>query len=180
MAEEILVKEPLTSEMIAFGEAVWKALDSAKFPVDALFWLYTSEANAWRLVVVSPLVNEAGPLKGYARLRKALSKVHIEWGGLDQFSITLMRTDDVLVQALATLNKENRLSRQRLSRGYFYWVFVEDIYVYFVSDSLQAFEGAEGFAHVPLSKGESRPRVKWRKMRSMDDRSDNNQVSNGS
>jgi hypothetical protein len=123
-------------------------------------------------------VNKAGPLKGYARLREALSKVHIEWGGLDQFSITLMRTDDALVQALATLDKENKLSRQRLSRGYFSWVFVEDIYVYFVSGSLQSLEVEN--IHVPLPEGEPRPDVKWIKMRSLDDRPDNNQVGNGS
>jgi hypothetical protein len=47
MAEETLVKEALTDEMIEKGASVVEALDKRSFLVDAALWFYLSDLNRW-------------------------------------------------------------------------------------------------------------------------------------
>ena len=45
---------------IAAGKQVLQILDQAGFKVIAAFWLYTSEFEAWRLYIASPVVDAEG------------------------------------------------------------------------------------------------------------------------
>lgn len=177
MAEEILVKEPLTKDMIVAGDVVLHTLETAKYPLDALFWLYTSESNIWRLTIASPSVDKAGPLKSYAQLRQALAGSAVVLSPLVAFEFSIISSDDPLVSALVLLSKKSNIAGQRFSRGYFYWVYVEDIYVYFVNNSLEVFEGASIFAYTPTPEGP--PRVNGRKMRNLGDKPGRANTNNG-
>lgn len=172
MVEEILVKEPLTSEMIKSGADVLQALRDANYPMDALFWLYTSDANTWRLTIASPSVSDEGPLKAYAQLRQVLTRASVDLRSLVSFGFSIISSDDVLVRALVLLNRKGKIAEQRFSKGYFFWVYVEDIYVYFVNDSLDVaeFEGASGFAYTQTPEGPKK--IKWRRMRHLGDKPD--------
>ena len=66
MAEEILVKEVLSSEGIEAGEELLRRLDAARAEVIAAYWIFNPEAGDWRLEFVSPLVESRGPLWFYA------------------------------------------------------------------------------------------------------------------
>ncbi len=66
MAEEILVKELLTSQEIAVGEELLRRLDADRLEVIAAYWIFNPEVGTWRLEFVSPLVESRGPLEFYA------------------------------------------------------------------------------------------------------------------
>lgn len=63
MAEDVLVKEQLTSDMIAAGGELTKRLQADKdFGLLCSLWLYNSESSRWKLAVASPIVESSGPL----------------------------------------------------------------------------------------------------------------------
>jgi len=68
MAEEILVKEILSSTEIEAGEELLKRLDNAKADVIAAYWIYVPEAAEWHLEFVSPQVESEGPFEFYSKV----------------------------------------------------------------------------------------------------------------
>jgi hypothetical protein len=81
------------------GEALVRALDSARFPVSSAFWFRLPETNDWRLIIASPIVRDQGPDYAYQRIQEALS-------GLDSPKIQL--TDIWLVKDTEPLVKTLR------------------------------------------------------------------------
>ena len=140
MAEEILVKEQLTKEMIIIGEDVLQALRKDKFEILALFWLYSSESNEWTLTIVSPQVDSDGPLKTYARVGNAITK-GAKTINASTLNLTVLSPNEDLVRALASVNAFSPLSRIRLSRSGLNGIYVEDIYIYFIASSVQPLPG---------------------------------------
>ena len=73
-------------------------LERAKFALAGLFWLYTSEANNWKLTVVTPMVDKEGPLKTYLVLGKLLRGTPSLIEDIDPLTITALSpqlfTDD--------------------------------------------------------------------------------------
>ena len=143
MAEEILVKEPLTHEMIAAGEELMRVLEAANIELSALFWLYTVEAGQWRLTLATPLVDTLGPKKTYATVRNALSSASSAIQGLDLLSVTAVSPNERLVRALASVSglANSSLATKRLPRSYLNGIYVDDIYIYFVKDSVKPLPG---------------------------------------
>jgi hypothetical protein len=66
MAEEILVKGILSSQVVKAGEELLKRLDDAGGEVIAAYWIFDPEVGDWRLEFVSPEVESKGPLLFYA------------------------------------------------------------------------------------------------------------------
>ena len=60
MAKELYVGQILTDEMITVGKQVLQQIETV-MPITASFWLYTSEAEEWRLHIVTPIVSTEGP-----------------------------------------------------------------------------------------------------------------------
>src|SRR5207249_154040 len=104
-------------------------------------WLYSLEANEWRLVLVSPQVDTEGPRKIYGMIWDALYKRSDRVMGLDLLSISVFSPDDTLVRALASANDLVALSGKRLTRNRLNGVFIEDVYIYFVKDSVKPLPG---------------------------------------
>lgn len=73
MAEEVLVKEILSTEEIAAGEKLLKRLDRANADVIAAYWVYVPAVAEWHLELVSPRVESEGPLKFYGKVGDLLS-----------------------------------------------------------------------------------------------------------
>ena len=129
MAEEALVKDALSEQQIAGGETVIRALDEAKFRVDAGFWLFLTDSNHWRLMLASPEVRLEGPKKAYRRVQAALSKV--ETPGVSLQNITVVDNGDSLVTLLrSAIRTGPGISGIRFSRNTINGVFIEDAYIY--------------------------------------------------
>jgi hypothetical protein len=130
MAEEVLVKEPLTPEMLSAGERVTQALGEKHFNFTLTFWLYTSAMNEWRLMVATPLVDDEGPRSTYARLGKVLPPGVDQLKEFDLLSITVISPNDPLAKALKSVQASRNLGSARLKGSRVKDVFVEDAYVY--------------------------------------------------
>src|SRR2546425_4358232 len=70
MGGTILVRLPIDE-----GRKLVDALEDSGIPLKAAFWLYFDEADVWRLVVASPLVDKEGPLRVYERIQEVLKKL---------------------------------------------------------------------------------------------------------
>lgn len=118
----------LVESDVRAGEAIVRELDGAGFPVTAALWLMHPEAAAWRLMIATPLVDQAGPLQAYERLNKLLGEHH---DAAYLGSISLVSPANPLVQVLSgTFTTGPGVHRARISRSTFNGVFIEDALIY--------------------------------------------------
>ena len=129
MAEETLVKESLTDDMIRTGASVVQALDRQNFIVDAALWLYLAETNQWRLLLASPEVHTEGPRKAYMRLFQAIRNAHVHGVTLDNLAV--LDSQDPLIQLFKRVARTNHgISPQRVSKNTINGQFIEDALIY--------------------------------------------------
>ena len=128
MAEEILVKENLTEQMIEAGAALTRELDHSNWPVLASLWLYEAETNEWRLLIASPTVDSEGPLAAYRCVSGALRTVRPQ---LSLESISVVSPEDARVRALAAAYQTGfEIQGRRVSRGAVNGHYFDDAFVY--------------------------------------------------
>lgn len=128
MAEETLVKEALTEDMIVAGADLTRSLDRAHWPVAASLWSFVPETNQWRLILASSAVAEEGPLAAYRHVSQALrssaSKLSLD-------SVSVVAPTDSLVKVLTSAYRtDSGLEGRRVFRTAINGHFVDDAYVY--------------------------------------------------
>jgi hypothetical protein len=129
MAEDTVVKEALTGNMVEGGAALTRKLDENDWPVVGAFWYFEPEANRWKLMIVSPEVTVHGPKAAYDGISKALQSLSEHFTDL-QF-ITVIAPNHPLVRALATAATTGRtLERIRFSRQAIDGRFIDDVLLY--------------------------------------------------
>ena len=122
MAEDTVVKEVLTDNMIAAGQALTNTLEERGWPFVAIFWLYDWENNRWDLVVSSPLFDQAGTA-AYTAVNDA---VEASTPKVDYFWLLLVPDRNRYVRSLVELaDRGLKLDGRRHSGA-----VVEDSYVY--------------------------------------------------
>jgi len=128
MAQEILVivKEPLTGDMIEAGRAVIGRLDRYKFPITAALWLYESERGYWRLLLASPKRGEEGSLKTYQRVFGILREEPFEGFSYIDLHISVVDAKDPLISGLRKAVKRSDVRWGGPVNG----TYVEDAYIY--------------------------------------------------
>jgi len=128
MAEETLVKEALTDQMILAGAELTKNLDRAGWPVVASLWLFEPENNQWRLVLASPAVDQEGPRESYRRVSDALGEGA---ASIPLASVSVVSSDDPLVRVFRSAYRTGReIEGRRVFRSAINGHFVDDAYVY--------------------------------------------------
>ena len=114
-------------------EAAWKlleALEKERFPMTAAFWQYLPDAETWRLVIATPLVDEIGSIAAYTRLQMALNQLPEEISeGFSVANITLLGPDSEQLMKLrkrygAVTWERSHIRRISLSP--------EEAYIYFL------------------------------------------------
>lgn len=60
MAKELYVGKILTDKMIIAGKQFLQQIEVVISPITASFWLYTQEAETWRLYLAAPIVSKKG------------------------------------------------------------------------------------------------------------------------
>jgi hypothetical protein len=128
MADEVLLKEPLTDQMIREGEALTRQLDDMGVPLTASFWLYASERNDWRLTFASPLVASEGQLAFYDTLIKAMHALNQPI--IDLLHISVFYPNAPVVQALSTLTPDGVLVQSKRFNGALDRYYIDDAYLY--------------------------------------------------
>ncbi len=128
MADEVLLKEPLTDQMIREGEALTRQLDDMGVPLTASFWLYASERNDWRLTFASPLVASEGQLAFYDTLIQAMHALNQPT--IDLLHISVFYPNAPVVRALSTLTPDGVLVRSKRFNGLLDRCYIDDAYLY--------------------------------------------------
>lgn len=128
MAEETLVKEVLTEQMISAGAELISRIDQSDLSVVAAVWFYDSESNQWRLLLASQAVVTEGPLAVYRRVKAALAFLAIP---LSLDSISVVAPDDSRIKTLASVYRTGRaIEGRRVFRSAINGHFIDDAYVY--------------------------------------------------
>lgn len=131
MAEEVVVKEVLTKEMIEAGAELTRLLDQVPLVVSASLWLYIPESNIWRLIIVSPEVKTSGPKKVYQKIQPVLSQMLEEKPSIGLKDISVVEDNNPLIALLRlAIRTDDGISGIRFSRNTINGQFIEDAYIY--------------------------------------------------
>jgi hypothetical protein len=132
MAEEVLVKESISREMISAGKRLAYHLVNTDIPIDALLWLYVPESNAWRFIVASPEVKINGPKSVYQKIRSRMEEMppsdgeEVAWDDM-----VVVDSNDPLIKLLRqAITTGQAISGIRFSRNVVNGVLIEDAYIY--------------------------------------------------
>jgi len=135
VAEEVLVSESISRDMISAGDRLARHLVASELPIDGLLWLYVPESHSWRFVVASPEVSTLGPKNVYQRIRAIIEQIPpsdaqvVSWD-----DIFVVDTKDPFIQLMRqALHTGEGVSGTRLSRNVVKGVLIEDAYVYRLS-----------------------------------------------
>ena len=58
----------LLPEVTDEGRRLIRALHASQFEVDAVFWLFQSESERWKLMIATPIRDREGAFRAYSRL----------------------------------------------------------------------------------------------------------------
>ncbi len=137
MAEEVVVKEILTKEMIEAGAELTRLLDQAHLAVSASLWLYIAESSIWRLIIASPEVGTYGPQKAYQKIQPVLSQILEEKPSIGLKDISVIENDNPLLVLLrVAIRTGDGISGIRLSGNTINGHFIEDAYIYRLQDDV--------------------------------------------
>ncbi|MGH9845723.1 MAG: hypothetical protein ACREEM_44005 [Blastocatellia bacterium] len=131
MAEEVLVKESLTKEMIAAGENLAKRIRQSKLKTSAMLWLYNSLLDEWNFVIVSPEMKTLGPDNLYDKIQEILSQLPADQPQISFNDIFVFSPDDYRVTPFREVKARGKtISGRRLRRTVMDGVFIDDSYIY--------------------------------------------------
>ncbi len=121
----------LTPEMIAAGKSFTERLDKIRFPIRAIFWMFLTEPNKWRLIISSPTVSNLGPRRAYQQIQNILAYGPPPKINLPLDDISLVETKHALVQLLSTaIGTDKGISAIRFSQNTINGQYIEDAYIY--------------------------------------------------
>jgi hypothetical protein len=132
MADEIVVKEPLTSEMIEAGKNLIERLDEEQFNVTSSFWWYTVDVGEWRLVIASPVVDTHGPKAAYEQVLRVLSDMPQVSSLVSLRNIAILSPREHVVRLIGSFTQTppDNFASIRISRSWINNQKVEDAYIY--------------------------------------------------
>ena len=131
MAQEILVSESLTMDMISVGESLLKKLDKTGANVAATFWLFIPEEKSWKLFFTSELVKSEGPKKYYKKIVDVLKTFNEVENTISLNSIGVTDNSDKTALLLSSeFYTGQDLLKKRISRETINGHFIEDAYIY--------------------------------------------------
>ncbi|WP_243288051.1 hypothetical protein [Geothrix terrae] len=131
MAQELLVGEYLTSDMINSGAALITALDRLNLMVKGAFWLLLPDQKNWRLVIASPEVRLHGPKAVYRKITMAIKKIprNITPVGMKDVSVVEDK-NPIFLMIRTVISTGPGISGIRFSRNVINGQLVEDAYIY--------------------------------------------------
>lgn len=134
MAQDLLVGEHLTSDMIAAGVQLVSALDKLNVLVTGAFWFLMPEQHVWRLIIVSSEVTISGPKAIYRKIRTAIGKSQDASPVVTTKDVAVIDTRDPLYGLLrVAVSTGPGISGVRFSRNVINGQLIEDAYIYRVT-----------------------------------------------
>jgi hypothetical protein len=129
MAQETLVKELLTSEMIDGGRQLTTQLDETELDVTASFWFYFTDSMRWNLTFGISQVLREGPLKSIELIQDILRERPVP--GVDFLDLLVLQSDHSMIRRLKSLATTGKtIEALRFSNTVVENVFIDDVYIY--------------------------------------------------
>ena len=126
-----MVETTLTKEMIDSGKQLVCRLDESSTQPDAAFWLYSSDLQAWKLVIAEAVLAELGPKKIYRRIQQVLRKFPDEMPEISLDDVVLSKPDAPIVSLLRRAVRIGAdISGTRLRNVAINGTLVEGAYIY--------------------------------------------------
>lgn len=123
-------KAVLVEKKIADGKSLIEALDRSNFTLSGALWFYFPEAEEWRLLLVSPLVDMIGPQKSYRIIQEVIRDFPPSFG-ISIIHISVRSPKDRLIQLLRiAIRTGPGIAEIRFSRNTINNVFIEDALIY--------------------------------------------------
>ncbi|SLM28764.1 conserved hypothetical protein [Desulfamplus magnetovallimortis] len=131
MAQEILVSESLTTDMISVGESLLKKLDQTDAKVSTTFWLFFPEERSWKLFFTSELVKSEGPKKYYKKIVDALKTFKEKESTISLNDIVVADNSDKTALLLSSeFHTDQNFLKKRIYREAINGHFIEGAYIY--------------------------------------------------
>lgn len=131
MAEEGVVKEQLTTEMIDAGAALTESLDSLGLPVQSAFWLYDAQINEWRLIIASSDAATKGPRAVYRSIQEAIDQLGPSAVAAPFSAIRVVEPGAELVRLLGSAVRTGAgIGRVRFQKNVIKGHFIDDALIY--------------------------------------------------
>ncbi len=131
MAEELLVGDRLTAEMIDSGAKLVDALDKLNVTVKGAFWLLLPDRRVWRLLIAMPEVRLAGPKAMYRKIRSAIEKLPADVEPVGTKDISVIDDKAPLLSLLReAVSPVPGIDGIRFSRNVVNGQLIEDAYLY--------------------------------------------------
>jgi hypothetical protein len=124
-----VVNLTLTDGMINSGKKLLSILDKRNFSVNCAFWILTSDAPAWRLILAMPGLQSEGPKSVYMKLQKILNKELFEALTLNEISV--LDINDPFIQLFRkALRTGPGISNIRFAQNTINGTYIPDALVY--------------------------------------------------
>ena len=129
MAEEILVKELLTTEMIEGGKELTLRLDRTELDVTASFWFYFIDSTRWNLILGISQILREGPIRPITLIQNLLDQQPVP--GVNLLDIIAIQSDHSMIRRLKTLLTTGKTIKGiRISQTVVENVLIQDAYIY--------------------------------------------------
>ena len=113
------------------GEILIQTLDETELKVHSAFWLYNSEADVWRLLIATPLVDKKGPLEVYKKINTVIDKIQQPFDiSLQSISVISPTNNLIKILGAAINTAPDAIGGIRFTRNTINNVFIEDAYIY--------------------------------------------------
>lgn len=123
----------LVDKDIEDGRKLVEALDRSMFDLVGALWFYFSGSRDWRLLLVSPSVDSAGPRSCYKVIQSVIEDMPRDFGiSLSRISVLSPR-DNIIRLLKAAIRTDRGISAIRFTSNTINGVFIEDALVYRLS-----------------------------------------------
>lgn len=125
-----MVTNTLTDIQIKAGEALIKAGDVSKLPIDAAFWFYFQDQETWKLMLSIKGVEKSGPKSTYNKLQKLITKTKLN-EKIPLSEVALLKHKAPLLSLLRTAIKTGpEISGIRFTGNVINGQLIPDAYIY--------------------------------------------------
>lgn len=125
-----MVARILVEKDIEAGRRLLEELDRQRVDITAAAWFFVADAERWRLLLASPIVDEKGPLAAYEVIQNTLTRMP-ETARPTFTDISAVSPSDRRVRAMAVAVKTGPgIHDVRFSRTVVGDMYVEDALVY--------------------------------------------------
>lgn len=125
-----MVKEILVNEYIEEAINLINELDNNNIKVDSALWYYFEEAEEWRFIIATPIVDEKGLFEAYKIIGNIINKNNIFYH-TPLNKLTLMSPNDPLIKLLKHgVRTGPKLAKIRFQNNFINNVFIEDALIY--------------------------------------------------